>query len=93
MSTEAQTVSVQTPYQLAESLIEREEIIPVAGTTTTVCLLTMKGGFVAVGKSACVDRAKYSAELGAKFAREDALEKATEAVAFWLLISDAVQET
>lgn len=83
-------VVAKTPYELAESLIEREEMIPVEGTTTTVCILTLKGGWCAVGKSACVDRSKYNAELGAKYAREDALKNATEAVAFWLLISDAV---
>lgn len=82
-------VITYSPLQLTEALVEREKYLHVEGTTTSVCIITLKGGFCAVGKSACVDRAEFNAELGAKLAREDAMREAIEAVAFLMLVSDA----
>jgi hypothetical protein len=41
----------------------------------TLCFLTMKNGFVVVGKSAPASPANYDAEKGRTFAREDAIRQ------------------
>lgn len=46
-------------------------------TTTTIAVAFDKDGFsLGVGMSACVDPANFNAELGEKYAREDAAKKA-----------------
>lgn len=52
----------------------------------TLCILVLKNGFVAVGQSACADIANFDAELGRKFAREDALRQA------WPVVMSYLQE-
>lgn len=41
----------------------------------TICIVTMKNGYMVVGKSAPADVGNFNAELGQKFAREDALRQ------------------
>lgn len=41
----------------------------------TICILVMKNGFVLIGKSAPADAENFNAELGKKFAREDAIRQ------------------
>ena len=41
----------------------------------TVCVLVMKNGFTLIGKSAPADAGNFNAELGRKFAREDAIRQ------------------
>ena len=41
----------------------------------TVCALVMRNGFIVIGKSAPADPANYNAELGRRFAREDAIRQ------------------
>lgn len=41
----------------------------------TVCIVVMQNGFTVIGKSAPADAANFNAELGAKFAREDAIRQ------------------
>lgn len=41
----------------------------------TVCILVMKNGFTVVGKSAPASAANFNADLGRKFAREDAIRQ------------------
>ena len=49
----------------------------IPGTTTTIATAFDTDGFsLAVGLSACVDPANFNAELGEKYAREDAAKKA-----------------
>jgi hypothetical protein len=50
----------------------------VPDTTTTLCLLHLHCGFLIIGKSACVDPAKYNQALGEKYAYEDAINKMWE---------------
>ena len=38
----------------------------------TLCCFLLPNGFTVTGRSACVDPANFDAEMGAKFAREDA---------------------
>lgn len=49
---------------------------------TTLCILVLWNGFTVVGKSACADPAKFNAELGKQYAREDAISKVWELLAF-----------
>jgi hypothetical protein len=52
----------------------------------TVCILVMKNGFVVMGKSAPADPGNFNAELGAKFAREDAVRQ------LWPLMGYALRD-
>ena len=48
----------------------------VPDTTTTIAVAFDKDGFsLGIGMSACVDPANFNAELGEKYAREDAAKK------------------
>ena len=58
-----------------EGLIVNEQYHRFEGTTVTVCCLTLRNGFNAVGESACVSAANFNAEIGRKIARENAREK------------------
>jgi hypothetical protein len=58
-----------------ESLIENEEYAFI-GKRTTICLLTLRSGYEAVGKSAVADEAAFDEEIGRKYAYEDAIKKA-----------------
>lgn len=84
------TEPTKTPMELTEALVENMTFQRVEGTTTTLCIVTLQGGFVVVGKSACAATPqKFSAVLGEKFAREDAMRQAVEHVVFWLVMSAA----
>lgn len=41
----------------------------------TLCVITMRNGFVVIGKAAPADPANFNPELGRKFAREDAIRQ------------------
>lgn len=41
----------------------------------TICVVTMANGYMVVGKSAPADAGNFNAELGRKFAREDAVRQ------------------
>lgn len=50
----------------------------VEGTTATVCKAVLPNGFiVGHGESACVDPNEFNKEIGMKFAKERAVENAT----------------
>ncbi len=46
--------------------------------TTTICAIKLQCGFVAVGKSDCIDVAEYDLETGKVFAYKDAISKLYE---------------
>jgi hypothetical protein len=48
---------------------------PFEKTTLTLCVITMINGFTFVGKSACADPANFDAEVGERYAYEDAFEQ------------------
>lgn len=52
----------------------------------TICLVQTKNGFVVIGKSAPASPENFNAELGAKFAREDAIRQ------LWPLMGYALRE-
>lgn len=58
--------------------IEKADYHQFPGTTTTVCCLTLKDGFTVIGKSACVDPAKFDEALGRKIANDDAVRQVWE---------------
>ena len=52
----------------------------------TICIIVCRNGFTVIGKSAPADEANFNAELGAKFAREDAIRQ------LWPLMGYALRE-
>ena len=52
----------------------------------TICILTMQNGFMLIGKSAPASAANFNAELGRKFALEDAIRQ------LWQLEGYALRE-
>ena len=64
-----------------EKMIDTIEYVKV-GVKTTVCVLTVKGGFEIVGTSACVDPKAFVKEEGESWARKGAMDKLWEYAAF-----------
>ena len=87
-----QAAAVQkTPHRVAlsdiEAAVDRVELHnPNFCPELTVCYVRLKNGFVVIGKSAPADPANYDAELGAKFAREDAVRQ------IWPLMGYALRD-
>ena len=50
----------------------------------TICLVTMKNGFVVIGKSAPADPANFDKDLGREFAKEDAIRQLWQLEAYLL---------
>jgi hypothetical protein len=67
-----------TPAHIDEQIVSAVfHLFP--GTTTTVCLLTLRNGFTVTGESACASPENYDAEIGNKIAFDNARNK------IWLL--------
>ena len=45
------------------------------GDTLTVCVLTLRNGFMVTGESACINKAVFDAEIGQKVAYDNAVDK------------------
>lgn len=58
-----------------ESRIKSAEYSIHAGSTLTICVLTMENGFTVLGKSACAHAGNFNKELGEKIAYDDAFEQ------------------
>lgn len=52
----------------------------------TICIIVCKNGFTVIGKSAPADPQNFNAELGMKFAREDAMRQ------LWPLMGYALRD-
>jgi len=52
----------------------------------TICILVMRNGFTVIGHSACASQENYNADLGRKFAKEDAMRKV------WALMGYALRD-
>ena len=63
---------------ILKNLIEREDYTRHESSTTTVCFLTLKNGFVVTGQSACIDPANLNEEIGRTVAYDDAFDKLWE---------------
>lgn len=57
----------------AEVLAEQYHIFP--GTTTTICLLTLRNGFSVTGESVAASPENFDREIGRKVARDNARNK------------------
>ena len=70
-------ITTETIDKLMESVTYHCWIVP--GTTTTLVAAELDGGFVlAVGKSACVNKANFNAEIGYNIARTNAERQARD---------------
>ena len=69
--TSVTTTDMQQKTKLVEYYV-------VSQTTTTLCFMHLHCGFLIIGKSACVDPAKFNVALGEKYAYEDAINKMWE---------------
>ncbi len=67
--------SPRVTEQQIDNLIVAELYHQFPGTTVTVCCLTLRNGFSAVGESACVSASSFNAEVGRDIARANAREK------------------
>lgn len=65
-----------TPHDI-EVAISGEEYAVFSGRLT-VCVLTLRNGFLVTGESSCVSAANFDAELGRKIARDNAKNKVWE---------------
>lgn len=70
--------------------IEKTEYVVLAGTTTTVCVLTLINGFIVTGTSACAEPKNFNQADGEKYA----FEKATDEVwkLEWYLLRQRLHE-
>jgi hypothetical protein len=50
-------------------------VADIALSSLTICVIVLRNGFTVIGKSAPADPANFNAELGRKFAREDAIRQ------------------
>lgn len=60
------------------SLIDLEDYHHFEGTTTVICLLTLKNGAQVLGKAACIESANFKLEMGMDVAKTDAISKIWE---------------
>jgi hypothetical protein len=79
----------KTPNRIALADIEAavdsvQYMYPDNIKTMTICTIRLKNGYGLVGKSAAADPENFDAELGRKFAREDAIRSAWPLFAFAL---------
>ena len=63
-----------TPTDIEASILT-EQYHVFAGTTVTVCCLTLQNGFDVVGESACASPENFDEELGRRIARANAVQK------------------
>ena len=81
----AVAVAPRVTLESMEAKIETENYTVVDGVFT-ICTLKMRNGFYLVGESAPASPANFNAELGKKFARENALRQ------LWKLEGYALRE-
>ena len=63
---------------ILKDLIKHEDYTRHESSTTTVCFLTLKSGFVVTGQSACIDPANFNEEIGRTYAYDNAFDKLWE---------------
>lgn len=62
-----------TPGMLDDEIVKEE--YHVFSGVLTICVLTLKNGFMVTGESACASPANYDATIGQAIARSNAREK------------------
>ena len=68
-------IAPRVTLDYVKSLITKEQYHVFEGSTFTSCLLTLKNGFTVHGESACASPENFDAELGAKIAKDNAVNK------------------
>lgn len=71
----AVTVAPRVTLEALEAKVAQEQYSVFDGVLT-ICVIRMKNGFYVTGESAPASPANFNAELGRKFAREQAIRKA-----------------
>ena len=71
---ESVAVAPRVTLESMEAKIEAEQYT-VIDSVLTLCIIKMRNGFYVVGESAPASPANFNAELGRKFARENAVRK------------------
>ncbi len=61
--------------QMIDDAIQSEQYHVFAGTTLTVCALTLRNGYIVTGESAAASPDNFVKEIGRKIARENARNK------------------
>ncbi|WP_288990842.1 Gp49 family protein [uncultured Sphingopyxis sp.] len=61
--------------QMIDDAIQSEQYHVFAGTTLTVCALTLRNGYIVTGESAAASPDNFDKEIGRKIARENARNK------------------
>lgn len=64
--------------QLIDETIVGESYYTFPGTTTTVCLLTLRNGFSVIGESSCASPENFNMEIAHKISRDKARNKIWE---------------
>lgn len=94
--TDAESAAVQktahrvTLQDLEDQIESVDYINPEAAPQMTIAVMKMKNGYVVLGQSAPADPENFNAELGQKFAREDAVRKVWPLLGF--VMCDRVTE-
>lgn len=78
--------AIATRYDLNAADMVKHEAVPLPLTLLSVCILVMKNGFTVIGKSAPASPENFNAELGRKFAYEDAIRQ------LWPLMGFALRD-
>lgn len=60
---------------IIDAQIVADQFYVFPGTTVTVCALTLRNGFVVIGKSAAASPANFDAEIGRQVARAEARDQ------------------
>lgn len=60
---------------IIDSKVKSTDYHVFAGSSLTVCCLTLQNGFTVTGESACASPENFNAEIGEKIAFEQALNK------------------
>ena len=89
--TDAQSAAVQKTVNrvslqsILDKISHEDYFCPPRHPHLTICMITMKNGFVVIGKSAPADPLNYDETLGRKFAYEDAVRQVWPLEAYALL--------
>ena len=79
-------VAPRVTPETVDAAIAAAEYHVFAGSTLTVCCLTLRNGFTVTGESACASPENFDAELGRKIAFGKARDK------IWMLEGYALRE-
>ena len=79
-----------TPQQISDTIVKQQYII-IEDTTTTVCALTLKNGYIVTGTSAAVSKENFNEEIGREVSFDDARDKIWALMGF--LLKNKTSET